>query len=381
MWMRGQKRVDFRFLATPLRVECLAVIAALAVCGWNGALIPPRPAFANLDRLFRVQRDLHFLGAVNQFFPAAVLKKWETVRGVEHVAPYRLDRTKLFRYARVSPDFFDVLGGVRMARGRLPVPADGLNTAVITDRFWRDTLHEDAHVVGSIFNVGKVRYRIAGVLGPTFAFNQCSFFAPLGDDPSLYAIVLLRNRVDREKTVGELMNAASTLAPKWTYASTRLVPLTVPFTACSVFVAGAALMLGAAYLFLRWRTMTLYIGARIGAGLLCITAINLALMRAVNSIFPMLSVLQFWPYIALCSAAVYFIVRDQRSRCPTCLERLRMPVTIGSWSSLILDRPATEYVCPAGHGVLFVSEALHDADQWTVLDDSWRDLFAETTTQ
>ena len=58
-----------------------------------------------------------------------------------------------------------------------------------------------------------------------------------------------------------------------------------------------------------------------------------------------------------------------------------MPVRLGSWSSLILDRPATEYVCPAGHGVLFVSEALHDADQWTVLDDSWRDLFAETTTQ
>lgn len=369
-YIRAQTPFSFRFISMPLRAEAVAVTVAVLVCAWNGALVPARPHYSNLDRVFRVQRDLHFLGAVNRFFPASVLKAWAGVPGIEGVAAYRLNITKRYRSGQVSPNFFAALG-VRMP-GRRVGPAD----AMITDRFWRDALHANPKAVGSSFNDGSQRYTVAGILDPDFAFNQCSFFTALDTEQSLYALVLLRKGADRKKTTEDLIGAASTVAPGWQYASTRLASLSVPFTACSAIVAAASAMLGFAYALLRCRKIALYAGARIAVGMLSITAVELSLVRAVNLVFPFLSVLQFWPYIGLCSATVYFILRDQRSRCPTCFERLSMPVTLGSWSSLLLDRPATEYVCPAGHGVLLISEALHDDDRWTVLDESWRDLFA-----
>jgi len=55
------------------------------------------------------------------------------------------------------------------------------------------------------------------------------------------------------------------------------------------------------------------------------------------------------------------------------------PFTTGTWSSSLLDRPTTEYLCPAGHGSLSVSDmdvsGAHSAE-WTDMDDAWRDLFA-----
>src|ERR1700729_2983342 len=47
---------------------------------------------------------------------------------------------------------------------------------------------------------------------------------------------------------------------------------------------------------------------------------------------------------------LWLIVWDQRSRCRTCLRKLRMPVGTGSWSHmLLLGRPKTEYICIYGH--------------------------------
>src|SRR6185312_7227375 len=44
-WIRAQTPIDFRFLTTPLRAECLLVLTALALCIWNSALFPPRPHY------------------------------------------------------------------------------------------------------------------------------------------------------------------------------------------------------------------------------------------------------------------------------------------------------------------------------------------------
>ena len=73
-------------------------------------------------------------------------------------------------------------------------------------------------------------------------------------------------------------------------------------------------------------------------------------------------------------------VADQRRRCPVCLHRLMMPVTMGSWASIFFDPAATELVCEEGHGSLSLVEAEAAAgplDRWIVLDDSWQYLFHE----
>jgi hypothetical protein len=83
----------------------------------------------------------------------------------------------------------------------------------------------------------------------------------------------------------------------------------------------------------------------------------------------------------LFTGAVYLAVKDQRYRCRVCLRRLRMPVSRGSWSQVLLfGRPQIEYICPYGHGTLREDD-LHltgaSAPKWTAhSDDIWAELTA-----
>jgi hypothetical protein len=82
-------------------------------------------------------------------------------------------------------------------------------------------------------------------------------------------------------------------------------------------------------------------------------------------------------YIAASAWTVIWSLGDQRLRCPVCLERMMMPVRVGSWSS-VLDPAATELLCRSGHGSLCLSEStLNQSDRWIELDPSWRTLFEE----
>ncbi len=80
-------------------------------------------------------------------------------------------------------------------------------------------------------------------------------------------------------------------------------------------------------------------------------------------------------FIGVFGWGVLWILADQRGRCPVCLGRLEMPVTLGSWAS-VFDPPTTEFLCADGHGSLSVREAEPDAaDRWIALDSSWRSFF------
>jgi len=73
--------------------------------------------------------------------------------------------------------------------------------------------------------------------------------------------------------------------------------------------------------------------------------------------------------------SVVWSLSDQRRRCPVCLRRLALPVSLGSWAS-VFDPPSTEMVCSQGHGTLCVAEAeISHSDRWVVLDASWRGMF------
>jgi hypothetical protein len=87
-----------------------------------------------------------------------------------------------------------------------------------------------------------------------------------------------------------------------------------------------------------------------------------------------------WGFLLAAWGATFWCLRDQQNRCRVCFLRLRMPVNSGRWSSLVLDRPRTEYICPYGHGTLYVpGTRLLDIDavNWTSHDDIWRELFTE----
>jgi hypothetical protein len=85
-----------------------------------------------------------------------------------------------------------------------------------------------------------------------------------------------------------------------------------------------------------------------------------------------------YSFLVLCFAASCLIVRDHGARCLVCFRPLRLPTPMGIWSSPILDQPGTEYVCPDGHGTLYIAETRNAPDQWSEMDESWQDLFAGT---
>ena len=76
---------------------------------------------------------------------------------------------------------------------------------------------------------------------------------------------------------------------------------------------------------------------------------------------------------------LYWIIRDQKTRCRVCLRRLRMPVAMGSWSnSLLLSPPRTEWICPYGHGTLSIMDIQFSGEEdpdWHKNGDMWDELF------
>jgi hypothetical protein len=88
------------------------------------------------------------------------------------------------------------------------------------------------------------------------------------------------------------------------------------------------------------------------------------------------TVMHLWAFVTACVVVCWFTIRDHWNRCPQCLARVTMPTRFGRWDSLLIEVPATEYVCPRGHGLLHVNETGSVPAKWTVLDGSWRDFFA-----
>lgn len=89
-------------------------------------------------------------------------------------------------------------------------------------------------------------------------------------------------------------------------------------------------------------------------------------------------------YALFATGLIWLAIWDQRYRCRTCLRRLRMPLTTGSWTNrFLIGRPRTEYICLYGHGTLRVAEEQIDGVErpgWEPHDDIWRELesFEET---
>ena len=81
-------------------------------------------------------------------------------------------------------------------------------------------------------------------------------------------------------------------------------------------------------------------------------------------------------FMAAFGCALLWSFADQRRRCPVCLQRLAMPVTMGSWAS-VFEPVTTELLCEEGHGSLSVPETeAGEPDRWTPLDASWRECLA-----
>ena len=108
--------------------------------------------------------------------------------------------------------------------------------------------------------------------------------------------------------------------------------------------------------------------------LFCGPLVVSAALPGSHSVEPM----QVFSTLGMCLFAGFWVVDDQRKRCPSCLRRLTSPARVGERSRSFLDFSGIEYVCAEGHGLLHVPDfptSWFNSQRWLTLDPSWRSLF------
>ncbi len=343
--------------------------------------------------------------------PGAQVRRWnERSRTLSGIAAYHQESARL-GYA--SANLFSLLG-VRPALGRVFEPGDH-HALLLSYSFWQRRFGGDRNVVGRSIPVENESLPVIGVLPPADRMpglpdTQVWSVTDPDDAPSRYlfrTVARLKPGVTREKAAGELARQARAETRRL-ISEVRVWPLQIPlegrallwtlFPAFGLVVGVVLVAIGkrspvAGHLTWRrglrcWCFLIVKTSLVLGTlTLFWIEALTAHAVRAPESdlrefvslagaLVPTLS------FLAGCALATLWCVADQRKRCPVCLSRLALPVTLGSWSRPLLDPVTTELVCERGHGSLSMPEtdsSSSEPDRWTAMDESWRILFTAET--
>jgi hypothetical protein len=300
--------------------------------------------------------------------------------------------------AWVTTNFFSLLG-VQPALGRTFQPGDR-DVAVLSGAAWQSAFGRDPGVIGRSIDIDGATYAIIGVLPETFwaISRTIDIWTPLTLEPRpapgvpflIGAVGRLKPGAPEDKVRAELFDIARK-ANQFLPAPPRVTSFSAlpthpygPYMFALLFalVSGALLVARALppptgrglkyWSFLVSKTMLL-----VAVPLLLWVEIDGVILSAMPAalVRNIILVVLTPAFIFICAFAVWWSFADQRGRCPVCLQLLTMPVSIGSWSS-VLDPATTELVCDSGHGSLsFPDVADGQPDRWTNLDPSWSELF------
>ncbi len=395
-------------LAAPLLLMAIIVVASGGLRGVRSFFRPlPYPSPEQLVVVSQ-ERSMGNPQSVQQHAFAVWTEKAQSLQGIAGFLRRRQRvsgrRDRLI--AAVTPNLFSVLG-VRPKLGRTLRDGDLPDVAVATYWYWQGVLHADPRVVGTTIDIDGKPVKIVGVLTRRFpVLGEATVFTPMEIDLPwrrhlIGAIARLRPGAtiagaEREmlallKTEGVRYFQPPRLTP---FQARRLTPL-LWYGIGLVF----AIAIGAGMVQVRkpsfavshaQRSRLRYWAFFAAKTALLLAAVALAWVEVAEGIqFRFDSavvreliggVLATVAFVIAGACAVYWSFYDQRSRCPECLQRLTLPVTIGSWSSPLLDPVTTEMVCERGHGALCFPETQSSAserERWTALDESWKELFTK----
>jgi hypothetical protein len=295
-------------------------------------------------------------------------------------------------HGRVTNNFFELLGATP-ARGRLLQSGDR-DTAVLSDWTWRNTFRADPQIIGRRVTVDGSAYTVVGVLPDTFwaISPQIGVWTPFAIEPLpnpglpnlIGAIVRLKSGATWPALRTDLLRVARDAnqvlprAPEvwWPPLANSQWPgylLGIAFAiAVGAFLVARQQTVGLRHSWRYWRFLA-------SKTLLLVLIPSLLWIESGRFVPIPARPAVMLLFLAACSFAFWWSFADQRSRCPVCFERLALPVTLGSWSS-VLEPATTEFLCEFGHGSLCVPETEQgERDRWTTLDASWRDFFDKVT--
>ena len=400
-WLRVSREQLRRSLRGPGLVLSAAAAALLAMAALTHGFKETRALFDPLPIEDPGSlADIRYSGALNEPFgvPPRLIPLWRThsallsdLAGFVH--PEGTPR------AWATTNFFSLMG-VRPALGRTFRPDDG-DVAVISGASWRTMYGRDRGVIGKTIGLDGAQYTIIGVLPEAFwaVSPSIDVWTPLRLEPQPAAgVPFLIGAVGRMKPgasadalraeLFEIARKASQFLPRPPQVRSFTAIPSLPygpylFGLLFALVAGGVLVArtlpapsghGWRYWpFLALKTLFLVaipalLWAEIGSAVF--SSMPASLLR-----FILVVVVLAPAFVVTCAFAAWWSFADQRARCPVCLQLLTMPVTIGSWSS-VLEPAATELVCDSGHGSLCLPDAVDgQPDRWTNLDPSWKDLF------
>lgn len=419
VWYRSQgidrERLVRRWTAfsrTP--VFCLSAIVLLlaAIAIFSGFLPATRSTVAGLPwtdagRIATIMQGGASL-AIQSGAPVRWERLWESEsRTIRGIATYCWRGAtvggKRGLHAQVDPRFFRVLG-VNAVSGRLDTAC--ASCAVLSFDSARAQFGDPASAVGRRVVVNGRPFAIAGVLPKHFWFlsHRIAVWTAADDsDPRRKTGVIVRMAPDATPLLvsNELMRIVRRHDPVGLGCVITVSPVAervrspLGSFALGLLLAAVIVLAG-----VRLRVPLFHRDAQCAAARGCGLGLFFAAKTALLLMVVLLAGLEFthatsitmlggtdlstepistWLFLTGSMGALSWSIHDQRRRCRVCVRRLGLCTHVGCPGCLLLNWAGTEMVCIQGHGMLHVPEMIsswNEPERWTVLDESWRELFA-----
>ncbi|MGA8596282.1 MAG: ABC transporter permease [Bryobacteraceae bacterium] len=396
-WMRSPR---FCLMSLLLLLAVFTLITGFLPATRN--VIEPLP-FTNQDRIAVISR-FGRLEPVRQGIPQDLAERWwkksRFIRGLAICSFPKMTSVAGFTGThqaisiRVTSNFFSTLG-VTVPRASEQRVRNGTKGVWVSDLFWRKQLHSDRRVAGARIEINGTELVIEGVLPAGFWFlsPMVSLYEIASDalPPQGMLVVRCKDGV----LAHDLENELTAVAERGGLEFARTAPHAMflrDAVKTPLWLFGAALFVAVVLVVLahgsRW--IRLDEGIHLVSlkswrswGFFCVkTALALLLVLIVGTeIFvgqgqqtisealggPAL----IWFYIVGCTLVLFASISDQKSRCRVCQRLLGFPIRIGCPGCLFLEWAGTEFLCPQGHGVLYVPHHVscwEEEDRWVLLE-------------
>ncbi len=405
--------------SSPMLCMLLLVLAASVSAGI--AFLLPGPRTALLSSPYRDARTLVVVsrdGSTRSLSPSVTLGEFRywtrSAQGVfSDLAFYRIVRRQIhaghgmaveLSIARASDNLLDVLQTSYFPSPDSLHAANAMPGLVLSNSVWRKQFHADPHITGRVVFVLGEKVTIIGVAKPdawrlpgkadAWLFENAARIDRLPSYAMGFVVARMQPSLTRDvsedqwhMTVPQAGGGADGFACISVNRHAREPLVLFAFAALMALLALPAttsLPLGEypynprqQSLLLRLRRWLFFV-AKLGLilPLVCFASLDVAQIFAGRA--EAVQYVQLMVTFITALAALRWALRDQRYRCPVCLQLLRNPVHVGEPSRNFLAWNGTELICVVGHGFLHVPEmptSWFSTQRWLYLDASWRSIF------
>lgn len=417
---RAGERRSYAFGSSPVR--CLLFLLMLGLASVSVAFLLPGTRAALLPSPYQDARTLVIVSRDNSshsFFPSVALgefRYWQrAAQGVfSDLAFYQIipkqvhaghGVTVKLSIAHASDNLLDVMQISAFSATRSAQTAKGTSRLILSDAAWRKYFHADPQVIGHVVFVMGKKVTVASIASPdawhlpgkadAWLLEDAAGIDALSADSMGYVVARMQSSLTKDAsqdrwhmTVPNRNGGVDGFSCTSVRQYAREPFISFAFAALLALMALPAttsLPLGEYPCNPRQQSLSLrlrrwvFFAAKLTLILVivCFASLDVAQLFAPAQTAD-LQCVQMIVAFAATLAALRWTLRDQRRRCPVCLQLLRHPVRVGQPSRNFLAWNGTELICVVGHGFLHVPElptSWFSTQRWLYLDASWKSIF------